>query len=79
MIETMGRAILNISVPEAVKKDIVRRAKKANTTLSAYILHAVALENSLISEEELLKRAKQAMKDYKAGNTKVLRSLKDLM
>ncbi len=79
MITTMGRAILNISVPEAVKKDIVRRAKKSKSTLSAYILRAVELERNLISEDELLKRAKRAMKEYRAGKTKVLRSLEDLM
>lgn len=79
MIQTMGRAILNISLPDLVKKDIVRRAKKAKTTLSGYVLHALELEKSLISEDELLKRAKRAMKEYKAGKTKVLRSLEDLM
>lgn len=79
MIITMGRAILNISVPEAVKKDIVRRAKKAKTTLSGYILRAVELERSLISEEDLLARVKESRRNYKTGKTKILRSLEDLM
>jgi hypothetical protein len=75
----MGRSILNISLPEEVKKDIVRRAKKAKTTVSGYILRAVELEKSLISEEELLNKAKRARAEYRAGKTKILRSLEDLI
>ena len=79
MITTMGRAILNISVPAEVKKDIVRRAKKEKTTLSGYILRAVQLKKSLISEDELLARVRESRKNYKAGKTKILRSFDDLM
>lgn len=75
----MGRAILNISVPELVKKDIVKRAKKAHISISGYILRAVKLEQSLITEDELLARVKTSRKNYKAGKTKILRSLEDLI
>lgn len=75
----MGRAILNISLPEAVKKDIVRRAKKSKTSVSEYVVRALRLERSLIQEDELVRMAVKAEKDYKAGKTKILRSFADLM
>lgn len=73
------RAILNISMPIAEKKKIEKRAKKAKKTVSAYILYALQLEQSLIQEDELIEIIKQAEKDHVKGNTKKLRSLEDLM
>lgn len=73
------RAILNISLPFGQKKIIEKRAKKAKKSLSAYILYAVQLEQSLISEDEILKIAKLAESDYLAGKTMKLKSLADLM
>ncbi|MBU2523658.1 hypothetical protein KKG71_00495 [Patescibacteria group bacterium] len=73
------RSILSISLPPNKKKDIEGRAKKANMTLSAYIMYTVELEKQLIGEDELVKRAKRAELDYKNGKTKELRSLADLM
>ena len=73
------RSVLSISLPLAKKKEIMRRAKKAGKTVSSYILMALDLEDQLISEDELLGMAKRAEADYKAGKTKVLTSLADLM
>jgi len=73
------RAILSLSLPQKERKELESRAKKANKTLSAYVLDALAIMKELISEEELLEIAKQAKKDYKNGKTKVLSSLEDLM
>lgn len=73
------RAILNISMPLAEKKKIEKRAKKAKKTVSAYILYALQLEQSLIQEDELIEIIKQAEKDHREGKTKKLRSLEDLM
>jgi len=73
------RSVLSISLPEETKKEIQRRAKKANKTTSEYIIQIIQLEKSLISEDELLKMSKDAEKDYKAGKTKKLKSLSDLM
>lgn len=73
------RSVLSISLPEETKKEIQWRAKKANKTTSEYIIQIVQLEKSLISEDELLKMAKEAEKDYKAGKTKKLKSLADLI
>ena len=75
----MGRAILNISLPPEIKKDIEKRAKKVKKSISAYILHAVQLEQSLIHEDELALIMDQAERDYNEGKTKVLNTLSDLM
>ncbi|MBU1151756.1 hypothetical protein KJ632_02920 [Patescibacteria group bacterium] len=73
------RSILSISLPAEKKKEIEKRAKKAKKSTSAYIIHVLALEKSLISEDELVKMAKKAEKDYKTGKTKKLNSLADLI
>ncbi len=73
------RAILNVSIPEDRKKAILTRARKAKKTISAYILHAVELAESLIQEEELTAMAVKAEQDYKAGKSKKLSGLADLM
>lgn len=73
------RSVLTISLPPQKKKEIEKRAAKANKTTSAYILYTIELEHSLISEDELLKMAEQAEKDYRAGKTKKLKSLGDLI
>jgi len=57
----------------------MRRAKRANKNVSAYLLYAFELEKSLISEDELLVMKKRAEADYAAGKTKKLKSLADLM
>lgn len=73
------RAVLNISIPLQEKKRVERRAKKAKKTVSAYVLFALKLEENLISEDELVRMAKQAERDYKAGRTYELKSLEDLL
>jgi len=73
------RSVLSISLTEKQKKEIEKRAKKVGTNTSSYILHAVALEKELISEDDLLEMAKKSEKDYKLGKTKKLSSLADLV
>jgi hypothetical protein len=73
------RSVLSVSLPEDKKKEIEERAKKANKSTSAYIIYVVELEKQLISEDELVKMSKKAEKDYKAGKTKKLKNLADLM
>lgn len=73
------RSVLSISLPPKKKKEIEERAKKAHKSTSAYIVHIVELEKSLISEDELVKLANKAEMDYVEGKTKKLRSLKGLM
>ena len=73
------RSIVNISLPPEKKIEIEQRAKKAKKSVSAYILYALQLEQSLISEDELLEMAKNAESDYHNGKTKELKSLADLI
>ena len=73
------RSILNISLPPEERKIIEKRARKTHKSVSAYILYAVQVEQNLIQEDELFEIAKKAEKDYEAGKTKKLKSLKDLM
>lgn len=73
------RSVLTVSLPPQVKADIEARAKKAEKTVSSYIIYTVELEKKLISEDELVKMARKAEKDYKSGKTKKLASLADLM
>lgn len=79
MITNTMRSILTISLPQKDKEDLLRRAKKAGKTVSAYIKSIIDLEQNMISEDELLAMSKTAMKEYKSGKTKTLTSLKDLM
>lgn len=73
------RAILNVSLPLEQKILIEKRARRAKKTISAYILHAVEVEQSITSEDELMAIITKAEKDHKAGKTKKLTSLADLM
>lgn len=73
------RDILNISLPPEKKKEIQKRAKMSKKSISAYILYTFELEKSLIQKDELIKMAKQAEKDYRAGKAKELKSLADLI
>lgn len=72
------RSVLSVSLPAWTKKEIEDRAQKTNLSVSAYIIRVIEFEKSLISEDELLKMAKKAKKDYLAGKTKKLKSLADL-
>ena len=73
------RSVLSISMPDVKKKEVMKRAKKANKTVSAYISDALQLMDQMISEDKILKRVKRARKNYKEGKVKKLRSLADLM
>lgn len=73
------RSILNVSLPPQKKKEIEKRAKKMGISVSSYVLYTIDMEQKMISEDEILEMAERAEKDYKAGKTKVLRSLADLM
>ena len=73
------RSILNISLPAEKKRAIERRAKKAGKSGSAYVLYSLELEQSLISEDELLEIIREGEKEYREGKAKKLKSLADLM
>lgn len=73
------RSVLSISLPPTKKYELEAHAKKARKTTSAYILDIFELVKRLIPEDEIAKMSKKAEKDYKAGKTKKLKSLADLM
>lgn len=73
------RSILSISLPAEKKKELEKRAKQSNKTVSGYIVQILELEKSLISEDEIIAKAQKAEKDYKTGKTKKLTGLSDLM
>ncbi len=73
------RAVLTISIPVETKREVEQRAKRVNKTTSAYVLNALEILKQMISEEELLAMSQEAEQNYKKGETKVLKSLSDLM
>ncbi len=73
------RSVLNISLPAQHKLAVQKRAAASGKSVSAYVLHAIRVEQELISEEELLKMAKEARANHSAGKTKKLGGLADLM
>lgn len=73
------RAILTTSLPQKTVKEIKQKAKKMGISVSSFILYLISLEKDLISEDEILKMAKQAKQAHKQGKTKKLNSLADLM
>ena len=72
------RSILSISMPEAKKKEVEKRAAKLGMTVSKYVLHCFELEKDVISEDELVRMLKNAEKEYKEGATKEFKTLSGL-
>jgi Arc/MetJ-type ribon-helix-helix transcriptional regulator len=59
------RTIVNASMSEEMAILIKKTAKERNfKSASEYIVYAVNLEQSLISEDEILERSKEAQKSY---------------
>lgn len=74
------RQVMSISLPEKeVKRIRVQAKQRGFKNFSAYISHLISEDTYVITEKELLKMVKQADKDYAAGKTKELKSLKDLL
>lgn len=70
------RSVINISLPEDKAKVIKDRAKKAGfASVSGYVRSLLALDEELISEEELLAMSRQADKEYKSGKLIKAKSL----
>lgn len=74
------RKVLSISLQGETIKLIDRQVKERHfPSTSDYIRHLVENEEEMITEQDVLKYASEARRDYKLGKTKVLRSLRDLM
>ena len=64
------RDVLTISVPAEKLKTIKAIVKKRNfKSVSEYINFSIDQEQKMISEDQVLSHAKQAIKEYQAGKT----------
>ena len=72
------RPLLTISLTPDIIASLKRRAKKAGITVSDYLRRILTHESNLITEEELLQRSHEAMRNYRAGKVKVLKSDEDI-
>ncbi|MEY4602159.1 MAG: hypothetical protein RL292_100 [Candidatus Parcubacteria bacterium] len=74
------RSVINISLPEDKAKVIKNRAKNAGfASVSGYVRSLLALDEELISAEELLKMSHEADKEYKSGKLVKAKSLASLL
>jgi len=74
------RSVINISLPEDKAKVIKNRAKKAGfASVSSYVRSLLALDEGLISSEELLEMSRQAEREYKRGKLIKAKSLASLL
>jgi Arc/MetJ-type ribon-helix-helix transcriptional regulator len=74
------RSVINISLPEDKAKIIKNRAKKAGfASVSGYVRSLLALDEELVSPEELLEMSRQAEKEYKSGKLVKVKSLASLL
>lgn len=63
------RSILNVSVPIDIAEQIRQTVKKRNfKSISEYFVYSILLEQSLISEDEVLVRANEVQEAYDKGN-----------
>ena len=66
---------MNISMPEALRKQVEVAVKEGNyASTSEFIRHLLRLWK----DQEILKDIRQSEKEYKQGKAKVLKSFKDL-
>ena len=76
------RKVLSISLPEEQVEALKMRVKKSPfQSVSAYISYLLEEDNDedVITTEELLNMAKEADKEYDAGQTITFTSFKDLV
>lgn len=69
------RAIINISVPQEVKKEMETAVKQGGfATKSEFVRNLMRLWK----QEQLLKELRQSQREFPRGKGKVLKSLKNL-
>ena len=74
------RQILSVSLPTTEIKELKKRAKNRGfVSVSSYVQKLIQDDENLISVKELLKIAKKAQKEYKAGKSIRARSIADLL
>ena len=74
------RQVLSLSLPANTVRQIKNSAKKRGySSLSAYVKYLFKADEDLISESALLKRAREARKEYRAGKSIKANSLAELV
>ena len=74
------RQVLSLSMPTADVRQIKNFAKKRGySSVSSYVKYLLKVDEDLISETELLKMAREARKEYRAGKSIKAKSLADLV
>ncbi len=73
------RDVLTLSVPTDLKKSIKKKSlERGFNSVSDYVKYLIKEDNDLIPATDLLKDAREAKKEYKAGKTIKAKSLVDL-
>ena len=67
-ITYLMRQILSVSLPTTEIKELKTRKNRGFVSVSSYVQKLIQDDENLISVKELLKIAKKAQKEYKAGN-----------
>lgn len=74
------RKVLSISITDTLEKEIKRKTKKRGfNSVSDYIKSLLAIDDDLISEEELLEDIRVGQEDYKKGRIIRAKSIADLI
>jgi len=69
------RNIINISVPEILKKEIEREVKVGGYASTSEFFRAVMRERK---ENSILRDVEESRREFASGKGRILRSLKDL-
>lgn len=73
------RTIVNASMPKELADKIKNIARQRNfKSTSEYIVYAINLEQSLISEDDIVSRTEEAQKAYECWNVFDYSELKNL-
>ncbi|MFA5208025.1 MAG: hypothetical protein WC428_05200 [Candidatus Paceibacterota bacterium] len=74
------RKVLSISITDTLEKEIKRKTKlRGFDSVSDYIKSLLAIDDDLISEEELLEDIRVGQEDYKKGRIIRAKSIADLI
>lgn len=74
------RQVLSISLPATDVRQIKKLTQKRGyQSVSSYISHLFKADENLISETKLLKNARSARAEYRAGKSIKAKSLADLV
>ena len=72
------RSVLSISISPVAVRRIKKRAKAKGMTVSAYLVRLADVEETMISEEELMEDIRQGEEDRRQGKGTILRSDEDV-